>query len=73
MQRACHRRKRHKAWANTPRIVLLDRGKLSKQQRDACVVKTTVKTRKADGSYWYSGNRFLKQTQPTPQVSHALI
>lgn len=59
-------RKRHIAWSNCRKINFLDRGKLLKQQRDSCIVKSTVKKKKADGSYSYSGNKHLKSTQTYP-------
>lgn len=59
-------RKRHICWSNTSKIGVLDRGKLSKSQRESCIVKTTSKKRK-NGKTTYSGNRFLKGTQPATQ------
>ena len=58
-------RKRHICWSNTSNIGLLDRGKLSKSQRESCIVKTTSK--KKNGKATFSGNKFLKGTQPATQ------
>ena len=57
------RRKRHICWSNTSQIGRLDRGKLSKAMRESCIVKTTKKVNK-NGKITFSGNKFLKQTQP---------
>jgi hypothetical protein len=59
-------RKRHRGWSNSSGIGALDRGFLRKKARDSCVVKTTTKKRRADGKRTYSGNRWLKGTQPGP-------
>ena len=53
-------RKRHRAWANTMHINLLDRAKLSKAQRESCIVKTMKKN---GNKTVYNGNCHLKQTQ----------
>ncbi|CAK8988995.1 unnamed protein product [Durusdinium trenchii] len=57
--------KRHICWSNTSQIGRLDRGKLSKAMRESCIVKTTKKVNK-NGKITFSGNKFLKQTQPDP-------
>ena len=59
-------RKRHRGWSNSSAIGALDRGFLRKKARDSCVVKTTTKKKRADGKRTYSGNRWLKGTQPGP-------
>ena len=46
---------------------MLDRGKLSKSQRESCIVKTTTKKKK-NGKATFSGNKFLKGTQPATQL-----
>ena len=43
-------------------VTLLNRGVLSKKEREKCIVKTTKKKVK-DGKSSFSGNRFLKGTQ----------
>jgi hypothetical protein len=43
-------------------VTLLNRGVLSKKEREKCIVKTTQKKVK-DGKASFSGNRFLKGTQ----------
>lgn len=55
-------RKRHRAWANTKYIWLLDKGCLKKTQRDSCIVKTTNKKKNGQKKS-YSGNKHLKATQ----------
>ena len=50
-------RKRHRAWANSQEIHILDRGVLSKKARAACVLKTTTKTKKGNKT------QFLPQLQ----------
>ena len=57
-----HLRKRHKTWSNCWMVTLLNRGVLSKKEREKCIVKTTQKKVK-DGKTSFSGNRFLKGTQ----------
>ena len=44
----------------------MDRGRLLKEQRESCIVKSTIKKKKADGTISYTGNRFLKGTQSYP-------
>ena len=51
-------RKRHRAWANSQEIHILDRGVLSKKARAACVLKTTTKTKKGNKT------QFQGQGQP---------
>ena len=58
-------RKRHRAWANTTEIHVLDRGILSKKARESCVLKTTTKTKKGKKTQ-FQGNRWLKSTQSYP-------
>ena len=58
-------RKRHRAWANSQEIHILDRGVLSKKARAGCVLKTTTKTRKGNKTQ-FQGNRWLKGTQSYP-------
>ena len=55
--------KRHRAWGNTKMLGLLDRGRLSKADMQRCMVQTSTKKVKADGSRYYCGNKFLKGTQ----------
>ena len=55
--------KRHRAWGNTRSLGLLDHGRLSKLERDRCIVKTSNKHTKPDGKRAYCGNKFLKGTQ----------
>lgn len=57
--------KRHKAWSNSPAVALLNRGVLTKKQREACKVQTTNKKWK-DGKWAFSGNRHSKRTQSYP-------
>ena len=58
-------RKRHRAWANSQEIHILDRGVLSKKARAGCVLKTTTKTKKGNKTQ-FQGNRWLKGTQSYP-------
>ena len=58
-------RKRHRAWANSQEIHILDRGVLSKKTRAGCVLKTTTKTKKGNKTQ-FQGNRWLKGTQSYP-------
>lgn len=58
-------RKRHKAWSNSPEVRFLNRGKLTKEQRESCVVTTTTK-KKVGNKTTYAGNKFLKGTQSYP-------
>ena len=51
-------------WCNASAILGINKGWLSKAQRQSCTVQTANKKRKADGKVVYSGNRFLKGTQP---------
>ena len=59
--------KRHRCWTNSPQAAVLDRGRLSKQQRDSCKVKTVnkkvIKDPNGKTKVSYSGNRNLKATQ----------
>lgn len=56
--------KRHRAWSNCPHVAKLDRGKLSREARESCPIKTTVKQHKGPGKKaGYVGNKFLKKTQ----------
>lgn len=57
--------KRHKAWSNSPVVALLNRGVLTKKERETCKVQTTNKKWK-NGKWAFSGNRHLKKTQPYP-------
>lgn len=56
--------KRHRAWSNTCAVGVLDRGRLSRAQREGCKVETTTKTVSRHGKKGYCGNKFLKGTQP---------
>lgn len=58
-------RKRHKAWSNTVVVKWLNRGILTKAQRESCVV-TTVNKKKVGNKVSYSGNKHLKKTQSYP-------
>ena len=64
--------KRHRAWSNSKEISVLNRGVLTKKERDACPVKTTDRSVKVDASgnlkTTWSGNKHLKKTQPRPQL-----
>ena len=51
--------KRTKAFSNSKKIGLLNKGKLLKQDRERCTVKTTVRTK----SGGYQGSKELKSTQ----------
>ena len=55
--------KRHRAWSNSPKVGLLDRGRLSKVERERCIVKTTDRKINRQGKKSFAGNRFLKGTQ----------
>ena len=59
-------RKRHIAWCNSRRIGFLDRGRLLKEQRASCIVKSAIKKTKSDGKVSYTGSKFLKGTQSYP-------
>ena len=48
---------------------MLDRGKLTKAKREACIVKTTIKKKKKGNKTVFTGNRFLKKTQSFTQLS----
>ena len=58
--------KRHRAWSNSAKIGLLDRGRLSKAQQEKCIVKTTKRKVGQKGKVSFSGNRYLKGTQSGP-------
>lgn len=51
-------------WCNASAILGINKGRLLKAERQSCTVQTVTKKRKADGKVVYSGNRFLKGTQP---------
>ena len=59
--------KRHRAWSNTSRISILDKGKLTKREMASCVVRTTTRVKSKAGKTYFQGNKHLKQTQPEPQ------
>ena len=59
-------RKRHIAWSNSRAICKLDRGRLTRHQREACLVKPTDK-KVVNGKVVYTGNKFLKSTQRSPE------
>ena len=65
--------KRHRAWSNSMEIGVLNRGVLTKKQRDSCPVKTTDRRVKLDATgksnTTWSGNKNLKKTQPRPQLA----
>lgn len=58
--------KRHKGFGNVRSLGVLDKGKLTRERRESCIVKSTKRIEK-DGKKQWSGNRHLKSTQPGPQ------
>ena len=63
--RFCWTRKRHIAWCNSRRISLLDRGRLLKEQRDSCIVKSTVKKKRQMVLYHTAATDFSRAHSPT--------
>ena len=59
--------KQHRAWSNSQGIAVLNRGKLTRQQRESCHVRTAVKKKKGNKTT-YTGTKHLKMTQPMTQT-----
>lgn len=57
-------RKRHRAWANSSQIHILDKGVLRKADSKGCKVKTTKKSiNRKTGRAQFQGNEHLRSTQ----------